>query len=176
MVSALSRVYIDNANATGDSSFFVSAGYGKGGVASRTTHLTSHKYDCWIDGGSFVLYTSRYYTAMSHSKQDRSSFSLSLSWYDCSSIYGDGRGDVGPIALGHPISCPFDRSNFSRNQFPLERRNPSVPLRRRHQKSWSERGYPMVAPHHCQSLCTVPTKYNERGRKLLRGSVINTEQ
>ena len=51
--SLLSRVYSDNA--TGDSSFGVSAGDCKDGMGPSTTHLTYYKYDYWLDGGGFVI-------------------------------------------------------------------------------------------------------------------------
>ena len=46
-------------------------GDGKFGVGTRTTHLISQIFDCWVDGGNFVLYHSRNYSFMSHSYNDR---------------------------------------------------------------------------------------------------------
>ena len=38
----------------GGSSFGVADGGGKGGVGPRTTHLSSHKVGCWLDGVDFM--------------------------------------------------------------------------------------------------------------------------
>ena len=57
--------------AAGDSSFSVSDGDGKGSVGTRTTHLSSQKFDCWIDGGKFVSYWISDYPSISHPNKDK---------------------------------------------------------------------------------------------------------
>ena len=47
----ISRYYSDDA--TVDYPFVVEVGDGKGGVVSRTTQISSHKYECWLGGGYF---------------------------------------------------------------------------------------------------------------------------
>ena len=53
------------------SSFFVSAGGGKCGVGTRTTHLTPQKVCCWIDGGDFFSSRSSKHSSMSCSYKER---------------------------------------------------------------------------------------------------------
>ena len=62
----------------------------------RTTHITSQKVDCWIDGGNFVSSRSSDYPDMIHSKRDISSCSLFQKNNNQFSTTGDGRGDIGP--------------------------------------------------------------------------------
>ena len=52
MVSSYSEEY--SVGALDVSSFDVGVGDGKGGMGPRTTQITSHKVDCWTDGGDFV--------------------------------------------------------------------------------------------------------------------------
>ena len=52
MMSSSSKEY--SVGALGGSSFYVGVGGGKGGVVPRTTHLASHKVDCWTGGGNFL--------------------------------------------------------------------------------------------------------------------------
>ena len=47
-------------------SFGFAAGDGKYGMGPRTTHISSHKYYCWIDGGGSVSSKSIYYSEMVH--------------------------------------------------------------------------------------------------------------
>ena len=75
MVSSLIRYYSDDT--TVDYSFGVAAGDSKGGVVTKTTHLYSHKDDCWLYGGNFVSFHSRDYSSMSHSKKYRYPYLLS---------------------------------------------------------------------------------------------------
>ena len=49
---------------SGGSLFGFSALYGNVGVGPRTTHLTSQKVYCWIDGDYFVLSICREYLSM----------------------------------------------------------------------------------------------------------------
>ena len=58
-------------SAFGGSSFVVGDGDSKYGVGPRTTHVYCQKVDCWLDGGDFVSYQSRYYPSILHSNKDR---------------------------------------------------------------------------------------------------------
>ena len=69
MVSSFRKDY--SIVAAGGPSFGVADGYGKGGVLTRTTHLSSQKSDCWIDGSGFVSYKSSDYPDMIHSNKNR---------------------------------------------------------------------------------------------------------
>ena len=59
-----------------------------------TTHFSYQKFDCWLDGGDYVLSLSSYYPSTIKPNKDRPSFSLYLSMDDKFSTYGDGRGGV----------------------------------------------------------------------------------
>ena len=82
-------------NNKGKSPFSVAAGGGKVGSDPISNHITSHKYDCYLDVGDFVSSLSRYYTATINSNKYRSSYLLSKSWYDNFIVTACGRGDVG---------------------------------------------------------------------------------
>ena len=58
--------------ALGGYSFVFGNGDGKCGVVPRNTHLNSHKFDYWIDGGDFVSSQSSDCSSMSNSNKDRS--------------------------------------------------------------------------------------------------------
>ena len=51
---ALFRIKDNTVGASYGSLFGVDSIYGKGGVGTRTTHLTSQQVGCWIDVGIFV--------------------------------------------------------------------------------------------------------------------------
>ena len=53
MASSFIKGYEDSY--TSSSSFGVSDGDSKGGVDPIITHLSSHKYYCWLDGGNFCV-------------------------------------------------------------------------------------------------------------------------
>ena len=53
------------------SSFVLGDGDGKYGMVPRTTHIYFQKVDCWLDGGDFLSYLSRYYPSIFHSNKDR---------------------------------------------------------------------------------------------------------
>ena len=69
VVSSLSWSYL--VNDTVDYLFGVESGGGKDGVGLITTHIFSHKCDCLIYGGDFVLSQSSDYSYMNHSNKYR---------------------------------------------------------------------------------------------------------
>ena len=95
MTSSFSRGYSDNA--TGNSSFGVIAVDGKGGLGPRTTHLSSQKVDCWINGGDFLSYHIRDNLSMSYSNNDRSSYLLAPIRGDQFSTGGEVIGGTFPM-------------------------------------------------------------------------------
>ena len=62
-------------NATGGFSFGVAYGDGKGDLVPKTTHLSSHNVDFWLDIGDFFSYQSRDYPSMSHLTKYRKYYS-----------------------------------------------------------------------------------------------------
>ena len=79
------------------SSFGISYGYGKGGVGPSTTHISSYKVDCCLNGSAFVSYLSIDYSSMIHSKKYGYYSSLSQKIDNQFIDAGGVRGGVGPI-------------------------------------------------------------------------------
>ena len=77
--------------------FIVADEDGKDVLSPCITQLTSQNFDCFIDGGDFVLSHSRDYQNMSHSNKYRSYYSLYQMQKNCFSGAGYGRDSVGTI-------------------------------------------------------------------------------
>ena len=93
------------------SSFSTGDSYGKGDVCSSTTHISSQKVDCWIDGGDFLSSQNRYYTSMIHVNKYISFSSLSMKRDDIFCTDGDVRGGFGH-RITHLSSQKFDLSTY----------------------------------------------------------------
>ena len=93
----------------GGSLFGVEFGDDKDGVSLRTIHLTSQTFDCFIDGGDYVLSQIRDYPYMSHSNKYSYYYSLSEIHYNYFSGAGDGRVSVGTSTTHYPRYFIFQK-------------------------------------------------------------------
>ena len=67
-------------------------------MVPSSNHLSSHKVDCWLDVGFFVLSHGRDYPYLSYSKEYSPSYLSSLSRYDIFCTACDVIGGVGIMA------------------------------------------------------------------------------